>query len=85
MNPYRVTLSKTAQKQLDKLPDNVALPIIKTIKKLSLNPRPHGYKKLKGRDAFRVRQGNYRIIYEIHDQILLVAVIAIGHRKNIYE
>lgn len=85
MDQYKITLSKTAQKQLDKFPDNIALPIIQTIKKLAINPRPQGYKKLKGRDGYRIRQGNYRIIYEIHDNILLVAVIAIGHRKNIYE
>ena len=85
MTQYKITLSKTAQKQLDKFPDNIALPIIQTIKKLASNPRPPGYKKLKARDGYRVRQGNYRIIYEIHDHILLVAVIAIGHRKNIYE
>lgn len=85
MNQYKITLSKTAQKQLDKFPDNIAFPIIQNIKKLASNPRPQGYKKLKGRDGYRIRQGNYRIIYEIHDHILLITVIAIGHRKNIYE
>ena len=85
MSQYRITLSKTAQKQLDKFLDNIILPIIQSIKKLSIDPRSHGYKKLKGRDAYRIRQGDYRIIYEIYDNIFLVAVIAIGHRKNIYD
>ncbi|MBK9563692.1 MAG: type II toxin-antitoxin system RelE/ParE family toxin [Saprospiraceae bacterium] len=47
--------------------------------------RPHGYKKLKGKDAYRISAANYRIIYEIFDIILLVAVIDLGHRKDIYE
>ena len=51
---------------------------------LGSNPRPQGYKKLKGRDAFRIRVADYRIIYEIKDNILSVDVIDLGHRKDIY-
>jgi len=85
MKHYSVTLSKTAQKQLDRLPDNIAFPLLNAISRLATNPRPQGYKKLKGRDGFRIRQGNYRIIYDINDAVLIVTVIAIGHRKNIYD
>ncbi|TVR84902.1 MAG: type II toxin-antitoxin system RelE/ParE family toxin, partial [Chitinophagaceae bacterium] len=49
------------------------------------NPRPQGFIKLKGRDAFRIRVANYRIIYEIQDSILLVDVVDLGHRKDIYK
>jgi mRNA interferase RelE/StbE len=49
------------------------------------NPRPHGVKKLKGRDGYRIRVGNYRIIYEVYDDQLIIDIIAIGHRKDIYE
>jgi mRNA interferase RelE/StbE len=52
---------------------------------LGKNPRPVGYKKLKGRDGYRIRVANYRIIYEIIDQQLIVEVIALGHRKDIYQ
>jgi mRNA interferase RelE/StbE len=52
---------------------------------LADDPRPKGCKKLKGRDGYRIRTGNYRIIYEIFDTELLIDVIAIGHRKDIYE
>jgi mRNA interferase RelE/StbE len=52
--------------------------------KLEINPRPFGYIKLKGRDAYRIRVGNYRIIYEIEDKILKVTVIDSGNRKDIY-
>ncbi len=59
--------------------------MIVTIKSLAQNPRPSGYRKLKERDAYRIRKGNYRIIYEIIDSMLIVDIIAIGHRKNIYK
>ena len=85
MPGYKISLTKTAQKQLDKLPDNVAIPIIGAIKNLSTNPRPSGCKKLKGRNGYRIRKGDYRIIYDIFDKELLVDVIALGHRREIYE
>ena len=85
MNKYSVSLTKKAQKQLDKLSDEVIEPIIIAISKLEDNPRPSGYKKLKGRDGYRIRVGNYRIIYEIFDFVLVVDVIAIGHKKEIYK
>jgi mRNA interferase RelE/StbE len=55
------------------------------INQLAKNPRPQGCKKLKGRNGYRIRQGNYRIIYEIKDSILTVFILAAGHRKEIYE
>lgn len=85
MPNYTIVLSKKAQKQLDKLPDNIAEPIIEAIAGLEDNPRPAGYKKLKGSDAYRISTGNYRIIYDIFDNVLLVDVIGLGHRKDIYE
>lgn len=77
--------SKRAQKQLDKLSDAVAEPIFHAIGMLGDNPRPHGCKKLKGRNGYRIRIGDYRVIYEIFDSTLLVDVIDLGHRKDIYE
>lgn len=85
MPKYTVVLTKKAQKQLDKVSDKIAEQLIESISKLSNNPRPSGYKKLRGRDGLRIRSGNYRIIYEIFDNELVIDVIALGHRKNIYE
>ncbi len=85
MTSYTVQISKKAERQLDKLSDHIALPIFKAIEKLSENPRPNGSIKLKERDGYRIRVGNYRVIYEIFDKVLLVDVIAIGDRKEIYE
>jgi mRNA interferase RelE/StbE len=84
MPNYTVFLSKKAQKQLDKFSDKIAEAIINVITGLEKNPRPFGYIKLKGRDGYRIKYGNYRIIYEIFDDKLVVNVITIGHRKNIY-
>jgi mRNA interferase RelE/StbE len=85
MLKYTITISKTAQKQLNDIPESVAEILITTMQGLAYNPRPSGYKKLKGRTAYRIRKGNYRILYEIFDSILIIDVIAIGHRKNIYK
>lgn len=85
MPNYIIVLSKKAQKQLDKFPDSIAEPIIEAIASLETNPRPSGYKKLKGRDAYRIRVGNYRVIYDVIDSHLIVDVITLGHRKDIYE
>ena len=85
MPNYTAVLSKKAQKQLDKLSDNIAQPILEAIAALEENPRPQGYKKLKGRDGYRIRTGDYRIIYNIFDNQLLVDIITLGHRKDIYE
>jgi mRNA interferase RelE/StbE len=84
MVKYTIYLSKKAQSALDELSDHLAAPIILTIEKLSDNPRPAGCKKLKGQYGYRVRSGNYRIIYDIIDNKLIVEIIAIGHRKDIY-
>ncbi len=84
MANYTVVLSGKAQKQLDKLSDNIANPILEAISGLEGNPRPAGYKKLKDRDGYRIRVGNYRIIYTIFDAKLVVDIITLGHRKDIY-
>lgn len=82
---YTLTFSKQAFKELEKINEPNFSSIKQALYKLTENPRPQGYKKLKGRNGYRIRQGDYRIIYEILDHILVIDVIAIGHRKDIYE
>jgi mRNA interferase RelE/StbE len=82
---YSIVLSKRAEKQLDKLSDKIVQPVTDKIADLGNNPRPAGYKKLKGRNGYRVRVGDYRIIYDIYNQELVVDVITLGHRKDVYE
>ena len=80
---YQVYINKHAIKSLKKIDEPYYSKIKKSIYDLSNNPRPKGYKKLRGRNAYRIRVADYRIIYEIFDTLLVVDVINIGHRKNI--
>lgn len=82
---YQIAIKKSAVKSLAKIPEPYFSTIKQAIFKLAGDPRPNGYKKLEGREAFRIRVADYRIIYEIEDKILLIEVIAIGHRNDIYE
>ena len=82
---YVVLIERYAQKQIMKL-DKKIIPVIKSaIAALADNPRPYGYKKLKGEDAYRIRVGDYRIIYEINDGKIIVTVVSVGHRINMYK
>jgi mRNA interferase RelE/StbE len=58
--------------------------IVRRIQSLATNPRPAGCEKLSGREKYRVRQGRYRILYSIDDEILVVQVVKVGHRKDVY-
>ena len=82
---YKVQIERRAQKKLAKIPIPYYDKIKKAILDLEKDPRPIGYIKLKGRDAYRIRIADYRIIYEIFDDILLVDIINLGHRKDIYD
>ncbi len=81
---YKVFLEKPARKELLTIPKNDQGRIIQAIKALAENPRPPHVKKLSGREAWRIRVGKYRIIYEINDNKLIVLIILIGHRKEVY-
>ena len=82
---YKVLIERYAQNQIMKL-DRKIIPVIKSsIIDLADNPRPYGYKKLKGEEAYRIRVSNYRIIYEINDETIIVTVVSVGHRKEIYK
>jgi len=82
---YEVKILRGAQKQLEALPPANYKAVKVKIASLSSNPRPFGCEKLKGRQGYRVRQGNYRIIYDIYDNILTVEVLRVGDRKDIYK
>jgi len=82
---YEITLKRRAIKALESINEPYYSNLKLAIFALADNPRPQGYKKLKARDGYRIRVGNYRIIYDIFDHILLVDVIEVGHRKDIYD
>lgn len=81
---YKLSILRRAQKQLAKIPANDYKKVKKAILDLTQDPRPPGSKKLKGRDGWRIRQGDFRVIYEIQDDQLIVIVLDIGNRKDIY-
>jgi len=81
---YTVVVTKSAQKQLLALPVEVRSRVTERIEALGKAPRPADVKKLRGREGWRIRLGDYRVIYEIHDRILRVIVINVGHRREIY-
>jgi mRNA interferase RelE/StbE len=81
---YQVILPKSVQKELDRLPDEVVDRILDALSGLKAQPRPSGCKKLRGEDAWRIRVGDYRVIYEIHDKVSQLIVITIGHRRDVY-
>ncbi len=81
---YEVTFSDFADKQLSKLPLNIQNRIISTIKRCRIRPHNH-VKKLVGSNYFRLRVGDYRVIMDIMENKLIIHVIEVGHRKNIYK
>lgn len=82
---YSIKYKRSAFEELLQLPSNIAHKIKTAIDILSENPRPLGCKKLKGSDKdYRIRIGNYRVVYTITDTILIITVIKIAHRKDVY-
>ncbi len=81
---YQILIEKRARKALLKIAQRDQTKIIDAIQALKENQHPVGSKKLVGRDAWRIRIGNYRVIYEIYDEKLIIDVIDLGHRKDIY-
>ncbi len=86
MAAYRLELKPAAMRSLRKLPPDVQRRVARKIEALTRNPRPTGVEKLKGiADLYRLRAGDYRILYQIQDKILLLLVVQVGHRREIYK
>ena len=82
---YSVEFKRSAMRQLKRLPKNIQRRIADAVDRLADNPRPHGYIQMETDDTlYRVRVGDYRIIYEIIDNKLVILVIRIGHRREVY-
>ena len=85
MAKYNLVFKKSVAKDLRSIPKTDVKKIIKKIDSLAINPRGEGCIKLSGHDLYRVRQGLYRIVYEIQDQELIISVIKVSHRSNVYK
>lgn len=83
MAKYKITIKKSAAKELEDIPQKDLRKIVKHIQSLAENPRLPGSQKLSGQNRFRIRQGNYRIVYSINDKDSLIDIVKIGHRREI--
>ena len=83
MASYRLLIKPSAVKELERVPRDDRRRLVSRMRDLAVQPRPAGAEKLSGHDLYRVRQGNYRILYEIVDDDLTVTVIKIGHRRDV--
>jgi mRNA interferase RelE/StbE len=82
---YKIELRPAAARALRKLDPQVARRVQATIALLAEDPRPPASRPLRGRPAWRVRVGDYRVIYTIEDDVLLIVVVTLGHRRDVYE
>lgn len=84
MAKYKIAIKKSAVKEIKSLPSTELKKVLSKIAALSENPRPHDSIKLSAQERYRIRCGNYRILYSIEDEILVVYVVKVGHRKDVY-
>ena len=81
---YKVELRRRVQDKLDSLPESDREMVIGALLNLEEDPRPRGVEKIRGKELWRVRKGDYRVVYDINDDAKIVTVVRIGHRKDVY-
>jgi mRNA interferase RelE/StbE len=81
---YSILITRSAAKELESVPSKDRQRIIRRISALADDPRPEGSEKLSGDEKYRIRQGDYRILYSIEDDVLVVTVVRVGHRREVY-
>lgn len=84
MANYKIEIKKSAAKEIENLPSAILKRVIAHIQELANEPRPIGCKKLSGDEKYRIRVGDYRILYEIEDEVVTVYVVKVAHRKEVY-
>jgi mRNA interferase RelE/StbE len=85
MASFRIEVSATAEKQIRKLPRDDQIRVLRAVRPLATEPNPPGSRKVRGYDdVFRIRVGTYRILYRVHGKRLLIIILKIGHRREIY-
>ena len=85
MEQFEIEFRKSVLKDLKAIPKKDQIGLLKKIRELASDPRPASCKKLSGQDRYRLRQGNYWILYEIHDGRLVVVVVRVGNRRDVYK
>jgi mRNA interferase RelE/StbE len=81
---YSVVIKRSAEKEIEHLPVGIRRLVVRRILALADDPRPHGSQKLAGEDKYRIRQGDYRVVYTIEDAIVTVTVVRVAHRSDVY-
>lgn len=85
MARFKIELKRSAAKEIEKLSNKkLRQQVVSRIAQLAEDPRPPGCQKLAGSEVYRIRQGDYRIIYEIEDDRLLITIVKVGHRRDVY-
>lgn len=84
MEPYRLLFTRSAKRELEHLPHQIVRLLRNRFDELIMQPRPHGCQKLSSTDFYRIRQGDYRVLYAIDDLERVVEIIKIGHRREVY-
>ncbi len=84
MARYRIEIKRSAAKELETIQGKTRERIVETIRSLAVDPRPPHATKLSGEEKYRLRQGDYRILYRIQDEVVTVVVVKIGHRRDVY-
>lgn len=85
MKKYKVIISKPASKELAKLPPRIQVRISGVIEMLAINPFPPKARKLQGRDGYRIRTNDYRILYSVSNVELRILVLKVSHRRDVYK
>jgi mRNA interferase RelE/StbE len=81
---YSIEIKHSAAREIEALPTRERRQVVQRIGQLADDPRPRGCEKLAGGDRYRVRQGDYRIVYSVEDALLVVWVVKVGHRRDVY-
>ena len=84
MASFRLVFKQSVAKDLRQIPNKDFQRILERIEDLANDPRPAGVEKLTGDEKYRIRQGNYRILYAIDDDIITVTIVKVGHRRHVY-
>ena len=86
MDSYKIEWKRSASKELKQLPKEMIVRILQAVEQLAADPFPTGVKKLVGSEhTYRIREGDYRVIYDVRSKTLVIEVVCVGHRKDIYD
>jgi mRNA interferase RelE/StbE len=81
---YRILIRRSAEKEIERLPEATRGAVVRRIRALGADPRPPGSQKLSGRDGYRIRQGDHRVVYTVDDAARVVTIVRVAHRSDVY-